>query len=84
MSTTQIRETVIRLLGEITPEADPTRLEPDVDVRSQLDLDSMDFLNFVISVEQELGVGIPEAEYDRLRTLDEFVAYLDGRLAAPA
>ena len=84
MSTTDIRSTVVRLLGEIAPEADPARLEPDIDIRDQLDLDSMDFLNLVIAVEQELGVGIPEADYARLATLDDLVAYIAERLVPRA
>jgi acyl carrier protein len=87
MTTDEIRATVVRLLCEIAPEADPAQLAPDVDVRDQLDLDSMDVLNFVIAVDEELGVGIPESDYPRLLTLDAFVAYLaerlDGREAAP-
>lgn len=80
MTPAEIRETVLRLLGEIAPEADPETLEPDVDLREQLDLDSMDVLNFVIAVDQELGVDIPESDYPRLLALDDFVAYLAQRL----
>ena len=56
----------------------------DVDFRDQLDLDSMDLLNFVIGVDEELGVDIPESDYPRLDTLDGFVAYLAERLGSPA
>jgi acyl carrier protein len=76
----EIRATVLRLLGEIAPEADLDAIEPDVDFREQLDLDSMDVLNFVIAVDQELGVGIPETDYPRVLTLDGFVSYLSERL----
>ena len=44
----------------------------------------MDFLNFVIAVDEELHVEIPEADYPRLSTLDGFVAYVGERLAAPS
>ena len=82
MTTDEIRDTVVRLLCEIAPEADPARLAPDVDFREQLDLDSMDVLTFVIAVDEELGVGIPERDYPRVLTLDRFVAYLAERLDA--
>ena len=84
MTTDEIRDTVLRMLGEIAPEADLAAIEPDVDFRDQLDLDSMDFLNFVIAVDQELHVEIAEADYPRLSTLDGFVAYLGERLGTPA
>lgn len=48
MTKDEIRASVLRVLGEIAPEADLTRLKPDVSFRDQLDIDSMDFLNFVI------------------------------------
>ena len=84
MTTEELRDTVLRMLGEIAPEVDPDTVKADVDFREQLDLDSMDFLNFVIAVDQELHVEIAEADYPRLSTLDGFVAYLGERLGAPA
>lgn len=84
MTTDEIRETVLRMLCEVAPEADPAQIRGDIDLRDQLDIDSMDLLNFVISVDEELGVDIPESDYGRFSTLDEFVAYLVGRLQVPA
>jgi acyl carrier protein len=76
----EIRPLVLRLLGEIAPEADLGTIRGDVDLRDQLDLDSMDQLNFVVAVDHELGVEIPESDYGLLGTLDGFVAYLAARL----
>jgi acyl carrier protein len=76
----EIRATVLHLLGEIAPEADLETIRGDLDLRDQLDLDSMDQLNFVVSVDHELGVEIPESDYGLLATLDGFVAYLAERL----
>jgi Acyl carrier protein len=84
MTTSEIKDTVLNMLGEIAPEADLAEIKPDVDFRDQLDLDSMDLLNFVVAVDQKLGVAIPERDYPRLSTLDDFVAYLAERLGAPA
>ena len=76
MTREEIRATVLRVLGEIAPEADLARLEPDVSFRAQLDLDSMDFLTFVIALHETLRVEIPDADYPRLFTLDGCVDYL--------
>ncbi len=78
----EIRQVVLRVLGEIAPEADLSSLKPDVGIRDQLDIDSMDFLNFVIAVHQSLGVEIPESDYPKLATLEGAVAYLAARLGA--
>jgi acyl carrier protein len=82
MTDNAIRETVLRVLGGIAPEADPSTLEPDVSFRDQLDIDSMDFLNFAIGLHEELGVEIPEADYRKLETLDGCVEYLAGAVAS--
>lgn len=48
---------IVRILGEITPDADLTALKPDVSFRDQLDIDSVDFLNFVIAL-HDAGTSI--------------------------
>jgi acyl carrier protein len=78
----QLKEVVLRHLTRIAPEVDPDALEPDTPFRDQYDLDSMDFLNFVIGVCEELEVDISEKDYARLGSLEEAVSYLGSRGAA--
>ena len=84
MTTDEIRTTVLRVLGRIAPEADLASLAPNVEFRDQLDIDSFDFLNFVIGLHEALGVDIPEADYPRLATLEGAVAYLEDALSRAA
>lgn len=84
MSEAEIRATVLRLLGEIAPEADLAQLKPGVSLRDQLDIDSMDLLNFVIAIDAELHVDIPERDYRTLMTLDGCVRYLAEHLVPAA
>ena len=79
MTETELRKTVLEALGDIAPEADLAALPPEKDLREQLDIDSMDFLNFVIALHEKLGVDIPEADYPQLITLDGAVGYLAPR-----
>jgi acyl carrier protein len=81
MTSEEIRKTVIAALTRIAPEIDPASIESGASFRDQLDLDSMDFLNFVLAVHDRLGIDIPEADYPHLSTLDGAVAYLIARLA---
>ena len=74
-----LRAVVLRVLGDIAPEADLASLRPDIAFREQLDLDSMDLLNFVVGLHGALGVEIPEADYPKLATLDACVEYLASR-----
>jgi acyl carrier protein len=75
----ELRAAVVSVLGEIAPEADAARLDPTRSLRQQLDLDSMDFLNFVVGLHRRLGVEIPESDYSRLASLDGAVAYLGAK-----
>ena len=75
----EIRSTVLRILGEIAPEAEPARIDPDASLRDQLDLDSMDILNIMIALHEALHVDIPEADYPKLSTLNGAVAYVAQR-----
>ena len=79
MTKDQIRETVLRVLGQIAPEADLSQIKPNLRIRDQLDIDSMDLLNWVIGLHKELNVEIPEADYPKLATLDGCIDYLVAR-----
>lgn len=71
-----IRRLAADVLAGIAPEADLASVRDDEDLREALDLDSMDFLNFIIGLHQGSRVKIPEADYPRLFTLGGIVAYL--------
>jgi len=79
MTEDEIRATVLRVLGDIAPEADPARIDPEASLREQLDLDSMDVLNIMIALHEALHVDIPETDYPKLATLNGAVAYLAQR-----
>ncbi|HEU4453868.1 MAG TPA: acyl carrier protein [Longimicrobium sp.] len=84
MSQDEIREAVLRALRRIAPEVGVDDIDPAESLRDQVDLDSMDFLNFVVGLGKDLGIEVPEADYPRLATLDGCVAYLAGKTAQPA
>ena len=80
MTRDEIRQAIIEGLGNIAPETDPGSIAPGADVRDALDIDSMDFLNFVIALHQRLKVEIPEADYPKLLTIDGATDYLAAKL----
>jgi acyl carrier protein len=82
MTDAQIRQAVFAALKRIAPEAEPETLRPDQDVRHTLDIDSYDFLMFLISLNDALGVEIPEADYGLLVTLNDIIQYLSARVPA--
>jgi len=79
MSPDHLRGVVVQVLSDVAPELEAESLDPHAELRSQLDLDSMDFLNFVLGLHKALGVDIPEADYRKLATLDGCLAYLASK-----
>ena len=84
MTREMIKEAVVQALLGVAPEAQASALKADQDLREQLEIDSFDFLNFVIALDKSLSVAIPEADYPRLATLDACVDYLAARMQPKA
>jgi acyl carrier protein len=80
MSDVDIRKVVQEELNNIAPEIDLATVDPAADLREAIDIDSMDFLNFVTALHHRIGIDIPEIDYPKLVTLSGAVAYLDAKL----
>lgn len=81
MNEKELREKVVNDLIAIAPEVDPAVLEHDKPLRIQVDLDSFDWLRYLVTLHDGLGVDIPETDYQKLTTLDLLVAYLHQKLS---
>jgi acyl carrier protein len=82
MSDIDIRKVVQEELNNIAPEVDMASVDPAADLREALDIDSMDFLNFVTAIHHRLSIDIPEIDYPKLITLDGAVAYIMAHLGS--
>jgi acyl carrier protein len=82
MTRDEIKDGVLRALTDVAPEADTATLRLDIDLREQLDIDSMDLLNFMIGINEQVHVDIPEADYPRLETVDDVIDYLVEKTAS--
>jgi acyl carrier protein len=80
MTDSEIRTTALEVLKRIAPEIEADELRGDLPLRNQVDLDSMDWLNFLLGLHEKLQVEIPEADYAGLVTLDNVVTYLALKL----
>lgn len=76
----QIRDVVLRGLQRIAPEADFEKVDPGEPLREALDIDSFDFLNFLVGLHDGLGVEVPESDYGKLGSLDAILKYLSSRV----
>jgi acyl carrier protein len=80
MSDDIARRAIIKVLGNIAPEAEVDKIEPNENLREALDLDSVDFLNFLVGLHDELGIDIPESDYGQLSTLSDIINYLTTKV----
>jgi len=80
MTDDELRATVIAALKRVAPEVEDDDLRDTKPLRTQVDLDSLDWLTFLIGLHQDLAVDIPEADYAGLVTLRDVLIYLRARI----
>ena len=82
MTKEECKQVVLDIIAEIAPDEDLSAVKPDVRLRDQLDLDSMDFLDIVMELRKRYGIEVPEEEYPQLSSLDSCAAYLTPKFEA--
>lgn len=81
MTKEEISQSIIDIINDILPEGDCSEVDPEVRLRDQLDLDSMDFLDIVMELRKQYSVEVPEEDYPKLATLNSCIEYLEPKLA---
>lgn len=74
------RQTILDAIVKIAPDVDPDTLPPDVDFREEAELDSMDFLAVLTTIQEATGIEVPETDYSEIVTIDRFTDYLSTRM----
>ena len=82
MNAKEMQARVVEIIRTVAPEVEPAQLRADRPLRDQVDLDSMDWLRVIVGVHEKLHVDIPEKDYAKLRTLDDWSTYLAAKLPA--
>lgn len=77
MKAEDIRAMILAVIHEIVPDEDLSNLKPDVRIRDQIEMDSMDFLDIIMELRKRYSITVPEDDYIKLSTLDGSVAYLE-------
>ncbi|PTT99192.1 phosphopantetheine-binding protein [Pseudomonas sp. HMWF031] len=79
MDRQMIRNEVLSALKGIAPELETELLRADRSLREEVDLDSMDWLRFIESLNRRLGIAIAESDYQYVDTLDTLITYLEQK-----
>ncbi|MGD0027093.1 MAG: acyl carrier protein [Xanthobacteraceae bacterium] len=82
MNDIDIRKVLQEELNNIAPEVDMASIDPAADLREAIDIDSMDFLNFITAIHHRLSIDIPETDYPKLVTLGGATAYIEAKLGS--
>jgi len=80
MTPADIRDEILDILEDISPDEDLDGLDDDTPFRDQLELDSMDFLDIVMELRKRHRVQIPEEDYGHLASMASTVAYLEPKM----
>lgn len=67
---------VLAVLRRTAPEVSGTQIDPARPLRDQVDIDSIDWLNFMVGLHDRFAIDIPESDYGKLVSLDGLVAYV--------
>ena len=84
MTKDNCKKLVIDIISDIAPDEDLSAIKPDIKLREQLQLDSMDFLDIVMELRKRHGIEVPEADYPHLASLESCADYLTPKFAAKA
>ena len=79
MTDAEARRLLADVFSRFAPEVDFAAIDPRGDLREQLDIDSLDFLNALVAIHERTGVEVPESDYAQVATLEAAAAYLAAR-----
>ncbi|AKQ45799.1 phosphopantetheine-binding protein [Rufibacter radiotolerans] len=82
MTEAEIKQTLVLRLKTIAPDTEPGQLQPNDNIRQTLGIDSYDYLQFIVALDEEFGLQTPEEDYGKIQTMKELVRYIQGHAKA--
>jgi acyl carrier protein len=79
MDKAQIIEKVNEFLMEEF-EADAADIVADVDMHEALDLDSLDYVDLVVLIDENFGFKTTSEDFQTITTFDDFYNFIAGRV----
>ena len=64
-------------IEHVAPDVMADDIPGDADFAEWAELDSMDFLAVLTTIEQRTGIAVPELDYPEITTIGGFAAYID-------
>lgn len=76
MTEAELKTVIFQLLKQIAPDTEPSTLQPGDNIRDTLGIDSFDSLQFIVALDEKLGIEIPEQDYGKIATLEQLITYI--------
>lgn len=61
-------------------EVDEQAIKPEADLKTTLDLDSLDYIDLVVVIEQNFGFKVKPEDFQTMVTIQDFYDYVSNRL----
>ncbi len=62
-------------------EVDPGKIHPDANLRETLELDSLDYIDLVVVIENNFGFKVKPEDFTTIDTFRSFYDYVIGRVS---
>ena len=82
MTAEEIKQALVQKLKSIAPDTEPQNLQPDENIRQTLGIDSFDYLQFIVALDEQFGIQTPEEDYGKIQTMKEVTDYIAARVKA--
>ncbi len=80
MTPEEIKQKLLQQLKGIAPDTEPEQLQPDDNIRQTLGIDSFDYLQFIVALDEQFGIQTPEEDYGKIQTLRELTEYVQAHV----
>lgn len=80
MTPEEIKQKLLQQLKEVAPDTEPEQLQPDDNIRQTLGIDSFDYLQFMVALDEKFGIETPEEDYGKIQTLRELTEYVQAHV----
>jgi len=80
MNIEDIKKAIIKEILNTAPDIEEDEIEGDENIQESLEIDSFDFLKILTALNEDLGVEVPESDYDKVKTLNKMAEYFAQRV----
>jgi len=61
-------------------EVEAAAIRPEANLKETLDLDSLDYVDLVVAIEQNFGLKIKPEDFQQLHTVADFYSFIENKL----